>query len=179
MTSDDPNRSTPTFLVLEQHSPADVRAAVAELVERVNAVRVVEGWLRTSGDSTVVCVGPVPSGAAASAAVLAAVAGSCLVVDASADRDVIDRLCDDLLRLGRLEHRLEPTTRPAVPAAELELLGLLMGGATLGQAARALHLSRRTADRRLAAVRRRLGVGSTSEAVAAAARLGVKPISLH
>ena len=49
------------------------------------------------------------------------------------------------------------------------LLRLMVDGATLGDAARALHLSRRTADRRLAEARRVLGVRSTTEALVAVA----------
>jgi DNA-binding CsgD family transcriptional regulator len=178
MTGLDPNQSTLQFLVLEQHSPADVRAAAVELAGRLGPdTRIVEGWHRPLRGSPVVCVGAVLTGSAASAAVLAAVAGSSLVIDAAADRDLIDRLCDDLQHLGQLEHRLAPPRPPALPPAELELLALLMGGATLGQAARALHLSRRTADRRLSSARRTLGAGSTAEAVAAAGRLGIKPVN--
>jgi DNA-binding CsgD family transcriptional regulator len=180
VTGDNPNPPTLEFLVLEQHSAAEVRSAAVGLAARLGAdTRVIEGWHRPAPGGPVVCVGPVLTGSAASAAVLAAVAGSSLVVDATADRDVIDRLCDDLQRLGRLEHRLSPPSRPPLPPAELDLLALLMGGATLGQAARALHLSRRTADRRLASARRALGAGSTAEAVAAAGRLGVKPVNLR
>jgi DNA-binding CsgD family transcriptional regulator len=53
------------------------------------------------------------------------------------------------------------------------LLELLLTGATIGEAARRLHISRRTADRRLAAARRALDAGTTAEALRAAARLGV------
>ena len=46
-------------------------------------------------------------------------------------------------------------------------------GASLGQAAADLHLSRRTADRRLAAARKALDAASTPEAVVKATRLGL------
>jgi DNA-binding NarL/FixJ family response regulator len=48
---------------------------------------------------------------------------------------------------------------------ERRLLELLAAGQALGEAAEALHLSRRTADRRMAAARGKLGVRSTAEAV--------------
>lgn len=56
------------------------------------------------------------------------------------------------------------------PAAELtpeglRLLGLLVEGMSLGEAARSIHLSRRTADRRLAAARLALGAATTAEAL--------------
>jgi DNA-binding CsgD family transcriptional regulator len=64
--------------------------------------------------------------------------------------------------------------RPA-PDLGLEhrrLLGLLASGTTVEEAARRLHLSRRTAQRRLADVRRRLGAPTTAAAVASSVRLG-------
>jgi DNA-binding NarL/FixJ family response regulator len=114
---------------------------------------------------------------AAVAAVLAAVRGADLVVTATAKRDVIDQLCDDLRRLGTVEHRVEAAVRPAVTlsADERALLAALLGGASLGEAAAALHLSRRTADRRLATARRALAASSTAEALVLAAQAGVKP----
>jgi DNA-binding CsgD family transcriptional regulator len=48
---------------------------------------------------------------------------------------------------------------------ERRLLELLAEGRALGEAAEALHLSRRTADRRLAAARGKLDVRTTAEAV--------------
>lgn len=110
-------------------------------------------------------------------AVLTAVqSGTDLVIDASASRNVIDRLCDDLRRLGTVEHRVEPLPAgPALSPDERALLAALLGGASLGGAASALHLSRRTADRRLAAARRALGARSTAEALVLAAQAGIKP----
>ena len=54
-------------------------------------------------------------------------------------------------------------------AEELRLLDLLSTGSSLAEAARALHISVRTAARRLARIRASLGVGTTAEAVS---RLG-------
>lgn len=51
------------------------------------------------------------------------------------------------------------------------LLELLAAGETLGEAARHLALSRRTADRRLSQARGELGVASTAEAVLAVQRM--------
>ena len=55
---------------------------------------------------------------------------------------------------------------PALCADGRAILGLLAEGATLGAAAATLHLSRRTADRRLAEARAALRVERTVEAVA-------------
>ena len=52
------------------------------------------------------------------------------------------------------------------------LIGRIAAGDTLAEAAHALHLSRRTADRRLAQARRTLGVERTVVAIAWARRLG-------
>jgi len=62
--------------------------------------------------------------------------------------------------------RLEPVALAAELTPEgLRLLGLLVEGFSLGEAAGSLHLSRRTADRRLAAARRALGAATTAEAL--------------
>jgi DNA-binding NarL/FixJ family response regulator len=120
----------------------------------------------------------VTDASSAAQAVLAVLRGADVVVVAAAERDVIDQLCDDLRRLGELDHRVGDGARPSAPALsgdERELLAQLMGGASLGEAARRLHLSRRTADRRLAAARQALGAATTSEALVLARRSGVVP----
>lgn len=118
---------------------------------------------------------------AAADAVLAAVGGADLVMHVECEREVIDNLCDDLRSLGELDHRIGDVTPAAHSSApvlsddERALLAQLIGGASLGEAARVLHLSRRTADRRLASARSALGAASTSEALVLARRLGVRP----
>jgi DNA-binding CsgD family transcriptional regulator len=52
------------------------------------------------------------------------------------------------------------------------LLALLGAGSTVEEAARCLHMSRRTAQRRLAEIRGRLGVPTTAAAVAQSVGLG-------
>ncbi len=107
----------------------------------------------------------------AAEALLAAVGGAGVVVHALADREVIDRLVDDLRRLGPVDHRTgEPAPGPGLTADERRLLDALAQGRTLGEAAAELHLSRRTADRRLASAREKLGVATTAEAVVAYAK---------
>ena len=132
-----------------------------------------------------VYAGLVGDAGGAEQAVLAALAGADVLVAAAADREIIDRLCQDLAHLGPLEHLVDGLPAlPAEPAAgplgrldadQRELLALLLGGATLGAAAQELHLSRRTADRRLGQVRATLDVAATSEALAVAARAGLPP----
>lgn len=162
------------FVVLERASPEAVRSAVAEL--RPAGEPVVSGWRPVRGQGrpgAVVCVGSVHSAEDAARAVLAAVAGARLVVDADAERDVVDQMCDDLRRLGELDHRVEPAPATGLTAEQRALLARLLGGATLGEAARALHISRRTADRRLAAARQVLGAETTAGALRRAAQLGI------
>ena len=151
---------TRPLLVVEASERA-LAQALAE-VER-DGGRIVDGWRH---DASVVCTGGVRDVADAAEALLAAVAGAGLVVHARAERDVIDRLVDDLRRLGPVEHRTtEPASRPILTEDEHQLLDRLARGKTLGEAAAELHLSRRTADRRLAAAREKLGAATTAEAV--------------
>ena len=113
--------------------------------------------------------------AAASAAVLAALSGAGLIVRAAAPRDVVDRLCDDLRRLGLLDHRVDVDGAASLGPEERAVIELLLSGASLAEAARALHCSRRTADRRLAGARQALAATTTAEALAAARRAGLRP----
>jgi DNA-binding NarL/FixJ family response regulator len=136
------------------------------------------GWTVVDGCSAArrgtVCAAVVDGEEAARLVVLAAVAGAGAVVHGVAPREVLDRLCDDLRRLGPFEHRVgEPESTPVLGSDERALLQLLLGGASLGAAARALYISRRTADRRLASARQALGTATTTEAVVLARRLGL------
>lgn len=150
------------LLVVVEASERALAATLTE-VERAGA-RVVYGW---RNEASVVCTGVVRDAADAAEALLAAVAGAGLVVHAQADREVIDRLIDDLRRFGTVDHRTgEPDPGPALTAEERRLIDLLAEGSTLVEAAAELHVSRRTADRRLDSVRRKLGVATTAEAVA-------------
>lgn len=139
---------------------------------RVDGWLINEGWRPPHSARRTVCVGPVESAEDAAAALLAAVAGAGLVIEARADREIIDRLCDDLRRFGPVDHRIGPADREeeTMPDEERALLEILLAGASLGEAAHQLGLSRRTADRRLAAARRRLEVTSTAAALTAFAR---------
>lgn len=165
--------SDQSFIVIESGSPAAFEQACAELAARGDrAIRTFAEPRRGQ-----VSAGEVADATSAQDAVLAALAGAHLVITASAEREVIDMLCDDLRRLGNLEHRVGDAGASGVilDSSERALLERLLAGDSLGEAARALHLSRRTADRRLAAVRRALGATTTAEALAIAVRIGFAP----
>jgi DNA-binding CsgD family transcriptional regulator len=142
-------------------------AAVRRELEQAG-LTVVDGW---QGRPGVVSSGVVEDALGAAEALLAAIGGAGVVIDARADRDVTDRLLDDLRRLGAVDHRIGDPELPVLTAEERELLALLAAGTTLGSAAARLHLSRRTADRRLAQARGKLGAATTAEAVVAFSRL--------
>lgn len=137
-----------------------------ELVaSRESGFRVVDAWSGGPGD---VCTGTVASAEDAAAALLAVVAGAGLVAALEAPEELVDRLCDDLRRFGRVDVLTATTTRrPSLTRQQRELLALLASGRTLGEAAQTLGLPRRTADRRLADARTALGVGTTAEAIVA------------
>ncbi len=112
----------------------------------------------------------------AHAAVLAALEGAEVAVDPAADPALADRVHDDLRRLGRdgatpREVPVGPTLGPD----EQHLLARIAEGMSLGEAAESLHVSRRTADRRLDAARCALGVATTAEAIVAFQRRGWRP----
>lgn len=162
----------PPLIVLENCSPGVVAQAHADAVAA--GWRLVEGFRKAA--SGVVCTGVVDDPEAAQRAALVAVSGAGLIIEATAAREVLDRLCDDLRHLGTLEHRVgEVAGTEMLSAEEQALLELLLAGASLGEAARRLHVSRRTADRRLAAARRTLGVATNAEAVVVARRMGLRP----
>lgn len=113
--------------------------------------------------------------AAEAAVLVAAWGGGVLLGFGTLDAEVRHRLLDDLDRIGEVERwsvSVAPDGGNGTDDGEgIRLLDLLAAGRTLGQAARELHLSRRTADRRLAAARAALGADSTTAAIAALARM--------
>lgn len=162
-------------LVVVEGPPEAVANAIREL--ELAGWKTVDGFVRPAAGprdaETAIRTGAVDNAEDAAAALLAALDGAGLVVDARAPREVIDTLVDDLRRLGRVDHRIgapAPTAR-LTPEARA-ILGLLAEGHSLGEAAHLLGLARRTADRRLAEARRSLGVERTTEAIARARRLG-------
>jgi hypothetical protein len=130
--------------------------------------RVLPGWQLPGGRlDDLVLAGAVRSTEDARAAMLAAVAGTGLIVLADAGRDMVDVFCDDLRRIGVLDHRVGDDPGTALGVEDRRLLELLAGGRTLGQAATRLDQSPRSADRRLASARAALGVATSGEAVIA------------
>ncbi|MBI3748935.1 MAG: hypothetical protein HY262_08850 [Chloroflexi bacterium] len=103
--------------------------------------------------------------------VLAVLRGDTVAAEPGTDPALVERIQGDLRRLGRddafsLEHPAE------LGPDAVGLLRLLAEGMSLGEAAGSLHLSRRTADRRLGQARRALGVATTAEALLAFQRRG-------
>jgi DNA-binding NarL/FixJ family response regulator len=154
------------FVVAEGVAVAGLRVAAERA--RLRGRRVIQGW-QGAGPETA-CRGSVTDYQSAAQALVAALDGADLLIEAHADAALIDRLCDDLRRLGRVDHRPgEPNDADPLDALDddvIALLGMLADGLSLGECARRLHLSRRTADRRLADARAALGVRNTVEAVA-------------
>jgi len=169
-------------LVVIEGADGSIRAARAALERR--GWQVIDGWradVRSDagrwsdrGAGRVVRSGVVTSQVDAANAVLTALGGAGLLVAARAERDVIDRLCEDLRRLGPVDHRIgdQDGTATGLTDEQRAVLMLMLHGDTLGQAASRLHLSRRTVDRRLADIRRVYRVLSTAEALSAARRQG-------
>lgn len=160
-------------LVVAERAPASFRHAVA--TARADGWSVVDHWPARGSDPVVVRA-EVRDARDAASAVLAALDGHGLLLQGSAPRAVLDRLCDDLRRLGPLSHLVgdPPDTSPDPPhrgeedpltTTDSALLELLRDGATLEGAAAALNLSRRTVDRRLARIRSVMGVRTTVEAI--------------
>ena len=154
----------------------DAPGAAAREAARLGAAghEIVEGFRPILGRARpLIRVGIVAGPSDAGNAVLAAIDGAGLVVETTADRATVDRLVDDLRRLGPVDHRIgEPDAGPVLDPLSRSILGLLAEGHSLGEAAHLLGLARRTADRRLAAAREALGVDRTTEAISRARRLG-------
>lgn len=149
--------TAPLLVVHGQDALAEARADL-ELV----GWAVGEGWAVPPG---VVASGTVAAVEDLAPVVLAAVGGAGVIADVPEDRLTVERLCDDLRRLGPVEHRSEASGWVVLTSEQRKLLDLLGGGCSLGEAARRLHLARRSADRRLAAARSALGVATTAAAV--------------
>jgi DNA-binding NarL/FixJ family response regulator len=82
-------------------------------------------------------------------------------------------LFQDLSRLGdATTPAVTGTAKTLLDPQSYVLLQALAAGTTLAAAARSLSISRRTADRRLAAARAQLNVTTTAEALARLAHAG-------
>jgi DNA-binding CsgD family transcriptional regulator len=163
-------------LIVVEGPPGAADGTVTEL--RADGWHVAAGFSVDGGSgSRAVRHGRVETAADASAALLAALAGHGLVVEGPPST-ILDTLVDDLRRLGPVDHRVAAPAAdpgppgPAIDPQALALLAALAGGLSLGEAAAALGVSRRTADRRLADARQALGAERTTEAIARARRAG-------
>jgi hypothetical protein len=138
--------------------------ALAEASEDLTRLgwQVVAGW-RVGPDE--VASGSLASYDDLAPVTLAALAGAGIVADVGEDRLLAEHLCDDLRRLGPVEHRSAANGWVVLTTDQRRLLDLLGEGMALGEAAGRLHLARRSADRRLAAARAALGSASTGAAV--------------
>jgi DNA-binding NarL/FixJ family response regulator len=129
-------------------------------------------------DQRLLCVGAVRDAADASDAVEAVTRGVSLAVHIEAGGQVRRQLLEDLHEVGVVEQgtSLDGGDAPTAGAGdasgidvldpdEQDLLDALVSGCTITEAAAQLHLSRRTATRRLARSRQRLGVATTAEAM--------------
>jgi DNA-binding NarL/FixJ family response regulator len=132
---------------------------------RIAAASTVTG----SGAATEQAVRVVASVSDVAAAVLDAAQGQAVLASVADGDPLFDVLYSDLRRLGSGEVRRAPADSmlPPLPAECEELLVLLAAGQSLGSAASQLHISRRTADHRVAQARDLLGVRTTVEAVVA------------
>ena len=146
--------------------------ALAELLTQLGAdYALVSGWTlpaRPWSVAGVVCVGAVRDADDAQAALLAAARGAGVVALAHCTADELDAFVDDLARLGPVDER--NVHDRTVESEERRLLELLAAGKSIDEAAAALHVSRRTAERRLASARRAFGVRTTAAAIAAVSR---------
>ena len=161
----------PPFVVIEGPAGSADREAMRL---RASGYELVDGYRTVvRRGRAIVRTGVVRGPGDAAEALLAAIDGAGLLVEAAADRLTIDRLVDDLRRLGPVDHRIgEANAGPPLDPEARAILGLLAEGHSLGEAAHLLGLARRTADRRLAAARTALGVDRTTEAISRARRLG-------
>jgi DNA-binding NarL/FixJ family response regulator len=149
----------------------------AEMLARAHRQLVREGWTVRAGwepparlwdaGRRLVLEGSIETPRDAAAALNAAVHGIGVLAHAGEDGRVVERFFDDLCRLGPVECRSDARDSRSVPLDRetTRLLTFLREGLSVGEAARRVHISRRTADRRLAAARALLGVDTTAEAI--------------
>jgi DNA-binding CsgD family transcriptional regulator len=157
----------PLIVVGGPRRVVDLRVTAAVAAARAEGWTIVEGWAAPMRRDRIVCTGWVRTVDDARRALLAAVAGAGLIVAASADAETLDRMVDDLRRLGPVDHLAMARGDPGrLAPGQRTLLALLAEGLTVHEAATSLGIDRRAAGRRLAAARRVLGVESNAAAIA-------------
>jgi DNA-binding NarL/FixJ family response regulator len=156
----------PLIVVLDDEA-AHARA-VADVAER--------GWRPPRGtawpDGRSAFVGSICDPGVAAQALMAALDGYAVVVHLPSSDPGVATFIDDLGRIGPVDVRAGDGD-DTLDADGRKLLRLLAEGQTVDTAARATHLSLRTAQRRLEHARRTLGVRSTAEAVRIAKARGL------
>jgi DNA-binding CsgD family transcriptional regulator len=142
--------------------------ACVERLERSGAV-IRRGWEPGPAPhpADLFCVGRVETTRDANAALLAALGGAGIVAVLRDDAALSASFFEDLRRVGQVQMIDDPpqTQLGQLDEEQRRLLNLLSEGISVTAASRRLFLSRRTADRRLAAARAVLGVRSNAEAV--------------
>lgn len=114
----------------------------------------------------VLCTGTATATADIEAVLLATARGAAVVVvDALTDPLDSADLADAIVAFDSPAEPAGPSPRPEIDDVTAQLLRALSGGSSIPAAARAGHLSLRTANRRLAAARAHYGVATTHEAV--------------
>lgn len=115
-------------------------------------------------EKRLICIGTISDEATATSAMTALARGVGLIVAIEFSGSALQRFLEDLHRLGSADPLVAPDV-PVLSAEQRDLLAALSGGATVTEAALALFVSRRTANRRLAEARYLLGVTTNAEAV--------------
>jgi DNA-binding CsgD family transcriptional regulator len=110
----------------------------------------------------IVTWGEVASEEDARGALLAGTRGAGVVASFRREGRLLEQLYEDLRRLGPVDLR---DGGGSLTAEDEQLLALLRAGHSQAQAAAALHYSSRTVKRRIARIRRTLGVETTVEAL--------------
>ena len=165
MTPDDRPPVTPASIVTE--SEGMLRAAAEGL--RADGWSVARSWQLPEQpwdltDQRRVCVGSVAASDEVPPMLLAAIRGAVVIVRCT-DPTLRAAVIDELSRVTLTEDGGELTAASPLTEEQQQLVELLAAGAKMADAAGTLFLSVRTAERRLAEVRRALGVSTTAEAL--------------
>lgn len=116
------------------------------------------------GTRQLICHGPITGDAEVVAAVTALTRGTGLAVSLDIVGDLRFRLLEDLHQLG-IVVQPDVTEEDGLDHDHRLLIGALVEGVTVTDAARHLNMSRRTASRRLIEIRAAFGVESNAEAI--------------
>ena len=118
-------------------------------------------WLLA--DHRIICVGNIENEQDGAAALLALARGAVLLIHVNLNGHSGQRLIEDLCKVAKAHPLREEGSE--LKEVHVALLDALAKGVTVSAAAVQLHLSRRTANRRLAEIRELLDVGTNAEAV--------------